>query len=502
MQRAVPARQVAALVSGFDPSPAYLGLAESLRVVITDGRIPAGVRLPSERQLMAALGVSRTTVTRAYSSLRDHGFVISRQGSGWVTTLPEARGRRGDHLLPVGDQPLGKIDLTLGAPAAGSGIMGAYSWALERLPGYLAGAGYHPAGLPELREAVAATYADRGLPTDPDQIMITPGALAAVAVAARALVRPGTRVLLENPVYPNAIATFSRSGARVCGVDVGVDGAGAGLGGASGLDGAGAGAGFGGAAGGWAGAVGAATRQLRPAVAYLIPDFHNPTGALRPGPGRREVADALRRSGTTAVVDESFVTVNLDGRPMPPPFGAYLEDTLTAGSLSKQLWAGLRIGWLRVPAARMDEITRARLSLDLGSPVLEQLAATRLIGDRDLLSRRLDQLRTSRDAALEALSRHLPDWSVRSPDGGMHLWCALPSALSSALVARAEEHGIVLAAGPEFAPEGGLDRFVRIPYSQPAEVLASAIERLADAWRETLAEPALARRRTRTTMVS
>jgi DNA-binding transcriptional MocR family regulator len=62
--------------------------------------------------------------------------------------------------------------------------------------------------------------------------------------------------------------------------------------------------------------------------------------------------------------------------------------------------------------------------------------------------------------------------------------------LSSALVARAEDHDVVLAAGPEFAPEGGLDRFVRIPYTQPAEVLTDAIARLADAWRETLAEPA------------
>ena len=123
MQRTAAPDQVASLVAGFDRTPVYRGLAESLRVVITDGRIPAGVRLPSERQLMAALGVSRTTVTRAYAELRDHGFLVSRQGSGWVATLPGARGRRGDHLLPVGDQPLGKTDLKMAAPAAGAGIM-------------------------------------------------------------------------------------------------------------------------------------------------------------------------------------------------------------------------------------------------------------------------------------------------------------------------------------------------------------------------------------------
>jgi DNA-binding transcriptional MocR family regulator len=353
------------------------------------------------------------------------------------------------------------------APAAGEGIMAAYHWAVEQLPGYLAGAGYYPAGLPELREAVAASYAARGLPTDADQIVITPGALAAVAIAARALVRPGTRVLVENPTYPNAIATFARGGARVSGVDAGET---------------------------WAGAVSAAVRQLRPAVAYLIPDFHNPTGALRSDQDRQKVAEAIRRPGTTAVIDESLALLNLDGQPMPVPFASYYPDTLTAGSLSKPFWAGLRIGWLRVPAARMDEITRARLSMDLGFPVLEQLAATRLLGDRHLLEQRLGELRSSRDAAMEALARHLPDWSVQRPGGGLSLWCTLPEPVSSALVARAEKRDGVLAAGPEFALEGGLDRFVRIRYTQPADVLADAIACLAEAWRETLAEPASLRR--------
>jgi DNA-binding transcriptional MocR family regulator len=479
MQRSVPARQVASLVVGFGTQPAYRGLAESLRVVITDGRIPVGARLPSERQLTGVLAVSRTTVTRAYAELRDHGFLVSRQGSGWVTTLPEARGRRGDHLLPVGDQPLGKIDLTMAAPAAGAGIMAAYHWAVERLPGYLAGPGYHPSGLPELREAVAASYGTRGLLTSPDQILIVPGALAAVAVAARALVRPGPPVLLENPVYPNAIAAFARAGARVRGVDAGDT---------------------------WADAVAVAARQLRPGVAYLIPDFHNPTGALRSAGDRQRVADALGRAGAAAVVDESNVQLGLDGAPVPAPFASFHPDTLTAGSLSKAFWAGLRIGWLRVPDARLDEITRARLSLDLGCPVLEQLAATRLIGRRELVDQRLRQLRSSRDVALDALARHLPEWSVRRPSGGLHLWCELPEPVSSALVARAEDRDVILAAGPEFAPEGGLDRFVRIPFTQPADLLADAIERLAEAWRETLAEPIGSRKarkaRTATALVS
>jgi DNA-binding transcriptional MocR family regulator len=141
----------------------------------------------------------------------------------------------------------------------------------------------------------------------------------------------------------------------------------------------------------------------------------------------------------------------------------------------------------------MDEIVRARLSMDLGSPVLEQLVATRLLADRQLLGQRLRGLRASRDAAVEALAAYLPEWSVNRPPGGLCLWCRLPEPLSSALVARAEDCGVLLAAGPEFAPEGGLDRFLRIPYAQPAEVLTDAIARLAGAWRETLRDPSNAR---------
>jgi len=87
MPRLIAASRIAILLGEFDRSPAYKGLAEGLRVLITDGRVPVGARLPSERELTDALAVSRTTVTRAYAELRDHGFLVSRQGSGSVASL-------------------------------------------------------------------------------------------------------------------------------------------------------------------------------------------------------------------------------------------------------------------------------------------------------------------------------------------------------------------------------------------------------------------------------
>lgn len=469
MSRVLAASRIATLLGGFDRSPAYKGLAEGLRVLITDGRVPVGARLPSERELTDALAVSRTTVTRAYAELRDHGFLVSRQGSGSVASLPASRGHRGDHLLPPGDLPEDKIDLTCAAPVPGPGVLAAYERAVGELPAYLAGTGYYPSGLPALREAVARSYDARGLPTSPEQIMIVPGALAGVAIAARALLTTGDRALVESPTYPNAIATLTHSGARIVGVDVPPDAA------QTGPDTA---------------ELTATLRQVAPRAAYLIPDFHNPTGALMPDEDRQRVARTLARTRTTAVIDESMVTLALDGQQMPAPFGSYAPDTVSVGSLSKPYWGGLRIGWLRVPEPRIDAFFRARISLDLGAPLLEQLVATELVNcDGELLDHRREQLRSSRDAALAAVAEHLPEWRVSRPGGGLNLWCELPQALSSALVPKAARHDVLIAAGPSFAPEGGLDRFVRLPYTHPAHVLTDAIGRLGQAWRETLADP-------------
>lgn len=465
MSRVIPANRVAALVGDFDREPAYRGLAEGLRVLVTDGRIPVGVRLPSERELTEALGVSRTTVTRAYAELRDHGYLVSRQGSGSVASLPASSGLRGDHLLPPGSLPEDKVDLTCAAPVPGPGIVAAYEKAVAELPGYLASPGYYPSGLQVLREAIAERYTARGVATTPDQVMVVPGAQSGVAIASRALISRGTRTLVENPTYPNAIAALRHAGARlitspVSRVDPSVED------------------------------LLAAISQTRPQVAYLIPDFHNPTGHLMADASRERIGTAFRSVGTVPIIDESMVELALDGQTMPAPFAAHQRDAISVGSLSKPYWGGIRVGWLRAPHEMMEDMFRARLSLDLGAPLLEQLVAVELLRNHaDLIEHRRNQLRASRAAALAALAEHLPDWKVRPPGGGLNLWCELPEARSADLVPAAAARDVLLAPGPSFAPDGGLNRFLRVPYTQPAQVLADAIARLGEAWTATLAGP-------------
>jgi hypothetical protein len=128
-------------------------------------------------------------------------------------------------------------------------------------------------------------------------------------------------------------------------------------------------------------------------------------------------------------------------------------------------------------------VLEARHSLDLGTAVLEQLVLVELLraGSR-LLDERRAETRRRRDAMAAAIQRHVPDWHFTLPPGGLNLWCALPVDRGEALSQEAESSGIRLARGSQFGVDGGMDRFVRIPYSVPADEADEVGRRLADAW--------------------
>jgi DNA-binding transcriptional MocR family regulator len=461
MSQSITATRLAGLVDGFARTPAYAGLAESLVLLIGDGRVALDTRLPSERDLCVALGVSRTTVTRAYATLVEAGYAEARQGAGTFTRVPGDRRRAHDRaLMPGGRSDV--IDLTCAATSAPPGVAAAYADAVADLPAYLGGHGYFPAGVPRLQEAVARAYDARGLPTRPEQIMVTPGALSASAILARAFAKRGVRVLVEAPTYPNAVDALRDAGARLVGLPVAPDG--------WDLDG-----------------LEAILRQARPALASLIPDFQNPTGLVMTAEERERVAAALRAAGTVPIVDEAHQALMLDGDPMPPPFATFAPETITLGSASKSYWGGLRIGWIRVPdrdgRATMRALTEARVRLDLGAPVLEQLAFARLLDDPEpVLEAHRARLRVQRAALVDAVREQLPEWTFRVPRGGLCLWCRLPEPVAPDLAVEAERRGAVVAPGPIFALEGGLGHFVRIPWSRPAPEMQAAVRVLAESW--------------------
>ncbi|MEU4287933.1 PLP-dependent aminotransferase family protein [Kribbella sp. NPDC026596] len=451
--------------------PAYRVLAERLRLLIADGRIMPGSRLPSERELTDALGVSRTTVASAYRELRDGGYLMSRRGSGSVTALPgRLEPELGRHHAPTFDTDA-HYDFTAAAPAAIPGISAAVAAATPDLPAHLATPGYHPQGLPELRAEVAAVYTERGLPTSSEQIIITAGALAATSIAIRAMTQIGDRVLTESPTHPNSVDAIRRSGCRLVAVPMGPSG--------------------------WDLPLLEATiRQTAPRAAWLVVDFQNPTGWLMSAADRQQLATAFARSRTTAIIDETLFGLSLDGQEMPPPFASYHpEGVITVGSASKLFWGGLRIGWMRVPESLVAQVLDARASLDLGAPVLEQLVVARLLRQRAaLLPERRVTLARQRDALAEVVSAELPSWRFRLPGGGLSLWCELPEPVGSSLVGVAQRNGVLLVAGARFSPDGGLESFIRLPYTLPADALRDGVRRLASSYAALTSRPAPTRR--------
>ncbi len=462
---AIGPQRLARLVGDFDRSPAYLGLFAKLQELIGDGRIPQGTRLPSERAVTHALGVSRTTVTRAYSELVAAGFATAQRGSGTYAAVPVDRRKAHDRSLhPIGGLDEGAIDLNCAASAATPGVAAAFERAGARLPAFLASDGYLPSGLPELRSLIADSFTARGLPTAPEHIIVTSGALSAVAILARALSRPGDRVMVESPVYANAVEALKLGGARLVSSPL------ADPLGESGWDIEG---------------MEATLRQSSPRLAYLIADFQNPTGFLMSSEDRARTARALAATRTVAIVDETLQPTAHSEMAMPAPLAAHAPDAITVGSASKAYWGGLRVGWIRAPRPLVEQILKARVQLDLGTSLFDQLVVTELMGSSTVLADRRAHLRDQRDALVAAVCEHLPEWRFRVPEGGLALWLQMPSGSSTRLCVDAERVGVHLVPGPAFTVEGGLDSWVRIPFAKPPAELDDAVRRLAEVWRES-----------------
>lgn len=438
---------VARMLGAWDegPGPAHQRLSDRLRLLVLDGRLALGAALPSERDLAVTLGVSRTTVGTAYRALADAGYLGTQPRSRAVVRLP-GEGKSG---LPTAALS-STIDLSFAAPAAPGVILHrAFTEALEQLPRHFGRRGYEGDGVAELREAVARWYGRRGLATRPDQILVTNGAQHAVALIARTLLTPGDRVVIDHPTYPHAIKALTDVRSRLVPVALEPDG--------------------------WnVDQLRAASRNAK--LAYLIPDFHNPTGVCMPTDIRRRI-----RLDCPVVVDETMADLALDVPP-PPPFAAYHPSTISIGSTAKSIWGGLRIGWIRAKPAILNRLTQARPGTDLGTPVLEQLAAALLLDSLDTyLPSSLDQLRTQRRTLYTALAHHLPEWTVPIPPGGLSFWITLDTTISSRLAAIAPDHGLTLAAGPRFGVGGAFERHLRLPYSLPTETLETAAHQLSSA---------------------
>ncbi|MFG2123001.1 PLP-dependent aminotransferase family protein [Streptomyces sp. NPDC048710] len=437
------------------PGPRAGSLATAVREAVVDGRLPAGSRLPSERELARTLHLSRGTVVAALTLLRDDGWLATRHGSGSVVRLPV---RLTERTTPWsqdrGGAPDADLDLTLAVTAAPhEAFRTALARAAERSAALFVDSGVTGAGLPRLRELLADRYTRAGLATRPEQILVTAGAQAALTLLLDHLhTDRRSPVVVENPTYPGALAVLRARRTRLLAVPVT-------------------------APEGWDTArLTDAVRRHGPRLAYLMPDFHNPTGAHMDAATRRTIASLADRFGLTVLADETMRDLDLRTPPGTEPHLAGAR-VIQIGSASKTLWSGLRVGWIRAGADLVRQLRLSPLQAQLSPPPLEQLVAAELLGTPlpDLLADRRDRLRAQRDHLAGLLTA--TGWTYTVPDGGLTLWLRLGAGTSATdLAARAAARGLAVTPGPHFAADRTtLTRHLRLPFTATEETLTRAV---------------------------
>lgn len=455
------------------PGPLHLKLSDALRQAIDLGHLAAGERLPSERELAVRLAVSRSTVVAAYDALRGESRLESRQGSG--TRVSGARPRstgRATPGLPMRTFPVSQVYRSLiegrdDIISLSCAVLPAHPLVIEAVADIAAHneklfslVGYMPAGLPELREALADMFTESGTPTTPEQLVITNGAQQAVNLAAQLFLRPGDDVLVESPSFAGTIDVFRGRGARLVTAPVDDDGVDVDV-------------------------VADVIAARKPSAIYVMPSFHNPTGALLSERRRRVLAGVAETEGIPLVEDNALEHAPLDAERLRPiaAFGAPDSPILTAGSLSKVAWGGLRVGWLRGPVPIVKRVAELKAMHDLGSPLLEQAIAAQLVPHLELL--RTDYCTTLRrhlDVVSELLADQLPEWRWHRPRGGPSVWVQLPAGTAAAYAQVALRYGVEVIPGEVMSPTADHGDHLRLPFTLEPPVLEETVRRLAAAW--------------------
>lgn len=408
--------------------PLYLQIVEAIGEAVAAGRLAARDRLPTQRDLAHALGLSLNTVTRAYAEATRRGFLDGAVGRGTFVRatgpLP-AQGGRADMTRP-GDGP---IDLSLNLPAAGEApaLLADSLAALSRSNALPSCLDYQVSADLERHSEAAAAWLDRiGLAVAGADLVLTNGAQHGLLVALLATARPGDVLLAEALTYAPIKALARHLGLRI--VPVALDGGGL-----------------------CPEALERACRETAAGLLYCLPTLQTPTGVTMDPERRRAIAEVARRHALTVIEDDVFGFLPQE-RPAPLACDAP-ERTLFVTSVSKSLAPGLRVGLLAGPA-RLRPALRAAVNLScwMTPPLMAEIAC-RWIADGT--AERLNAFQRSEAAARRRIALDiLGGLAAETEPSGFHLWLALPPPWSAgALRAAAERRGVKLLTAETFAVE-------------------------------------------------
>lgn len=418
-------------------------LQEALREGVRTGRLTAGTRLPSSRELAADLGVSRGLVTEAYEQLTAEGYLRSDRGSGtWVGEAVRAatdRAVRAAAPRPPGvgvDFRPGTPDLALFPRAAWASAQRSVLSSLpHRTLGYP-----DPRGLPELRTALAGMLARRrGAVADPERLVVCSGVAQASTLLGFVLRARGMRTVgIEDPGSPEHGRLFSSTGLDTTWLPVDEEGLRPGPLKASGV---------------------------RAVVA--TPSHQFPTGIAYSAARRAALLDWARTVDGYVLEDDYDGDFRYDRAPVGALQGLDPERVVYAGSVSKSLAPGLRLGWMLVPRELLAEVVERKRTMDLGNPALDQALLAEFVtrGAYDRQLRRCQRAyRERRDALVAALTESFPGTSVSGIAAGLHIIARVPRRYgpTARFVARAAAAGVALRPLEEFGTARPRDGAVRL----------------------------------------
>lgn len=407
-------------------------IEHSLREAVRSGRLPPGTRLPATRRLCQELRVSRGVVAEAYSQLAAEGYLQTRRGAGTVvattaTSQPASAAAGGRQAQP-------RHDLNPFRPALSAFPRSAWIAAIARVAGSAPheALGYpDPAGMPELRSALAAYLGRaRGVRTTPEQTVIVSGMRQGASLVFSALAAGGgKRVALEQPGWRGMQETADDAGLRTTPIPVDREGL-----------------------------LVAELEAQRVAAVAVAPAHQYPTGAVLSAPRRAALIEWAAREDALILEDDYDAEYRYDRRPIGSLQGLAPQRVVYGGSASKTLAPALRLGWLALPQSLAEQVIELqRVRGGMPAPLL-QLAFAYLL-ERGEIDRHLRRQRRryamQRETLLAALQSAFPNAAVEGAAAGLYLVLRLPTGVDERLVLEAAQRRGIVVAGLD-GPQPGL----------------------------------------------
>ncbi len=428
------------------PTSVYRQVADCIAGLIEKSTIQSGERLPATRELAGLLGLNRTTISAAYAALEQAGLIQGHVGRGSFVAAKslktESDGPDWNTLLAGSEEfysaPAATVEIsfTSSRPACEDFPLDTFRQLTRQVIEGEAAADILQLGSPfgylPLRRYLLNESVLEGSASAADDLIVTNGCQQALDLLARLLVRKGTPVVIEDPVYHGLLRVLGRAGADLLPVPVGP----------MGID---------------LEALEETIRRARPKILIVTPSFQNPTGSTMPLERRKRLIEVAGRTGLLLIENDIYSQLRYRGEALPT-----LKEldrsgsTILLRSYSKVAFPGLRVGWVIAPRPVIARLAEGKQTSDLHSDQLSQAVILRFAESGEL-NRHLERTRIAGAerlrTVLDACAAFLPEGTTWTrPEGGMSLWVDLPPMITSEqLLRRVVEKGVDFLPGNYFS---------------------------------------------------